>query len=168
VEIETVGTGSDPNTVVRKAIDRLHALQRIAKRTGDSSDKNFEVWIVIDVDTHHHLDRAIEAAENCDIGVALSNPCFEIFLIYHFEDWHAPLSARDACRRLADHIPGYGMGSGKGIAQHLYGATHEIQCKAVHEACKRSEKSIKSRIDEGDPGGSPSSSCHKLVRKLIP
>lgn len=167
IEIEATGQGGDPSAVVAVAKTRMESLKREAKRSKDSNDSNFEVWIVVDVDEHVHLRTAIEAAKHSDIGVAVSNPCFEIWIKYHFQDWNGPVSNKEACRNLETHIPGYTR-NGKVFVVQSCGDRREKQCQSVIDACLRAERSVAARRDEGDEGGNPSSTCHELVRKLLP
>lgn len=167
VEVKILGMGCDPLTVARKAKEAQTSLQRTARRSGDSNDKNFEVWIVVDVDEHPRLAEAIDLARQSNIGVALSNPSFEIFAIYHFEDCHRPLSTREAHQQLAIHIPGYSR-TGKRFSIDYCGTDHNERLAAVRTACRRAKVSVKRREEEGNPYGSPCSTCYELVQKLIP
>ncbi|MCP2256937.1 RloB-like protein [Streptoalloteichus tenebrarius] len=66
-----------------------------------------EVWCVMDVD-HYDLEGAISAAREGGVVLAISNPCFEVWLLLHFVACASPFSnekaVRDALRR---HVPGY-------------------------------------------------------------
>lgn len=54
----------------------------------DFNDEIDEVWIVVDADINR--DKIIKAQNDCTLennwGVILSNPCFEVWLYYHFSD----------------------------------------------------------------------------------
>ncbi len=55
-----------------------------------------------------------------------SVPCFELWLLLHYEDVQAPLHRDDVMRHLKQHIPGYEKGSGNAFAitsAHLAVAT---------------------------------------------
>lgn len=52
-----------------------------------------EVWCLFDVEhphQHPHLDEALRLAEAYGIRVAVSNPCFEVWLVLHHRDWNRP------------------------------------------------------------------------------
>jgi hypothetical protein len=91
-----VGKSSDPNALVGEA------------RMWITDDRYDQVWCVADVDQFDPR-AAVQAADRL-IGVelAISNPCFELWLLLHFEDWRR---YEDACDRLADqlrrHVPTY-------------------------------------------------------------
>jgi len=57
------------------------------------------VWCVFDVDDHSRLAEAVAQAEEFGFNVAISNPCFEVWLIWHFEDLTAHHSSWQLKRR---------------------------------------------------------------------
>jgi len=62
----------------------VHHMQR-AENRGEDYD---EVWCVLDVEgpsKRDSLDRAASIASENGVGLCLSNPCFEIWLLSHFE-----------------------------------------------------------------------------------
>lgn len=91
------------------------------------------------------------------VEVVASVPCFELWLLLHFEDVLAPLHRHEALERLKAHLPGYEKGGGghwlatqarlgnaTARAQHLaeltnafdgtqpYTAMHELVSRLVH------------------------------------
>jgi hypothetical protein len=85
--------------LVRRAIKQRAGDLRESKRgLGDAYD---EYWCVFDVDTHPHLNEALQLARSEDIRVALSNPCIELWIIIHFQDQTAYLSAEVAVEKAA-------------------------------------------------------------------
>lgn len=69
--------------------------------------KGDQVWAVFDRDEHPRFEEAVQLCEQNNIRVARSNPCFEIWLILHHEDCHAPLTRQQAQRRLGQLCPEY-------------------------------------------------------------
>lgn len=67
--------GKDPLRVLKAALDR--------KAQDDDFDS---VWIVVDVDEHAHFDELFRRAEQSGVKVIVSNPCFEIWLLWHLQD----------------------------------------------------------------------------------
>ena len=95
VEVKTHGVGRDPASVLAKA----QTLQRQAKSAGEPYD-----WccVVVDVDDHTTLDRCLRDARKAGIHVVVSNPCFEIWLLWHYADHRAHTdrrALREAVRR---------------------------------------------------------------------
>lgn len=84
------GVGKDPSRVVRAALD-LNA---------QDPDGYDEVWVLVDVDEHTTLDDALLEARANGIPAIVSNPCFEIWLIWHYEDCGAFQTSKQAAALL--------------------------------------------------------------------
>ena len=67
-----------------------------AKREGDANLKYDAVWCVFDVDEHPHVPEALVMAQKNGIKIALSNPCFELWLILHVRDAPGMLDGHNA------------------------------------------------------------------------
>ncbi|MGW4110198.1 RloB family protein [Actinosynnema sp. NPDC004786] len=96
------GVGRDPQAVVKKAIK----LKTEALRKGDHEGYD-QVWCVVDVDEHVHLDAALALAIENDIKTAVSNPCFELWIYLHFESQTQSITTRSIQRKLKKYIPDY-------------------------------------------------------------
>lgn len=82
----------------------VHHARKLWDRDRDGYD---EVWCVVDVD-EFDIDAAVRAAKDAGIRLAVSNPCFEFWLLLHFEHCTAHLPAyRDVHHRLRKHLPSY-------------------------------------------------------------
>jgi hypothetical protein len=90
------GKGKDPEKVVRQAV----------QRNQEAADPYDEVWCVLDVD-EFVLDGAERMATGAGVRLAVSNPCFELWLLLHHEDCRATLDSVEARRRLRRHVPAY-------------------------------------------------------------
>jgi len=68
-----------------------------------------EVWCVFDVDDFQaDIEKALVMARRAKISLAISNPCFEFWLLLHFQDHTAWLNGADAAKvKLCQHLPGY-------------------------------------------------------------
>jgi hypothetical protein len=91
VDVEIVGEGGAPITVVNRAIARREERKQIAKKSLTKTEYEV-IYCVVDVDTHETLDQAIDKARGNEICVILSNPCFEYWYILHFRKTSAPFS----------------------------------------------------------------------------
>lgn len=86
-------------TVKRRGRDPLGVV-RLAESVY-SKDNDFDyVWCVFDVDSHSRLDPAVREAARLNFHIAVSNPCVELWLLWHFEDQSAEISGPDLRRRL--------------------------------------------------------------------
>ncbi len=79
------------------------------KRLGLSTKMRDSAWVVFDTDSNsqERLDSAQKLAKASTLNLAMSNPCFELWYLLHFEDRTSPLSKEELYLRLRDHIPGY-------------------------------------------------------------
>lgn len=67
-----------------------------------------EVWCVFDVDNFDDVDNAVSAARRAGIALAISNPCFELWLLPQFADHSAWLNGpAEAHAQLRCHVPAY-------------------------------------------------------------
>ena len=58
-----------------------------------------------------HIEHTVKAAESDRFGVAWSNPCFEVWLIFHFKAWASLLTtSRDVETALQQILPHFRKG----------------------------------------------------------
>jgi len=118
---------SNPNHKSRPA-EVLERLEHYFRRNGISGD---EGWIVIDRDAwpEEELNDVHHRARKANFSVALSNPCFELWLYFHLRD-PCPFNDRHHCQRqLADILEDYRPDS-KGsydVSQLLVGLDRAIE-----------------------------------------
>ncbi|GAA1234317.1 RloB family protein [Prauserella halophila] len=92
--------------VVRKGGKDPVSLIRLAAKLREQ-DECDETWCVIDVD-EYNIDAAFSEAQRLDVKLAVSNPCFEYWLLLHFERCEAPLPCfQDVEPRLRQQVRGY-------------------------------------------------------------
>ena len=68
-----------------------------------------EVWCVFDVDDFEaDIPKAVSMARRAKISLAISNPCFEFWLLLHFKEHSAWLNGpTGAMAKLCEHLTGY-------------------------------------------------------------
>jgi hypothetical protein len=108
--------GTDPVQVVQYAknlFERGDPHKGIEPRAFD------RIFAVFDRDQHRGYMNALDQAKMLDgklkndekrripFQAIASIPCFELWLLLHYEDIHAPLSRGEVLHRLKQHIPGY-------------------------------------------------------------
>jgi hypothetical protein len=155
LRIEPKVGGSQPLALVQRAVA---AMERNRREEGEID----EIWCVFDVEwpeNHPHLQAAVELARTHDIKLAISNPCFELWLILHFEDHRRWLSNREASTRraLLDRT------SGKGVDGTVYMSQRYI---AGQRAAALDAEHVKNRTEF--PGNNPSSGVYRLVASVSP
>ncbi|WP_406838514.1 RloB family protein [Streptomyces sp. AHU1] len=138
----------DPVSVVR------HAVGERTRARGHYS----HTWCVLDVDDFTHLGEALRLARAEDIEIALSNPCFELWLLLHFRDHRASVDGfRQALRHLLPHHPGYSKTSDRFDFSHY----RETWPEAVDRA-----RALAKAGDEHKEN--PSTGMWRLVRQIVP
>lgn len=155
IAVEIVGAAGVPMTIAEKAVEEAN--RRRGRR--DSFEKDDQVWAVFDRDQHPRFDEAVKRCEQHDIGVARSDPCFELWLILHERDYDRPCDHREAQRELARLRPEYDGGGSK---------TPDCadMVRRVEEAEERAEAQLRRREEEGAPFGNPSTTVFRLTRAI--
>jgi hypothetical protein len=119
-----------------------------------------ECWCLFDVEwpQHHpNLLEAVKLATSNNINLAVSNPCFELWLILHFQD-HYGFVHTGPLQKLSRSLDGR---SGKRIEASIY---MPLRKKAARRA-----KNLDMRHDRDDtpfPHDNPSSGMYKFLRAL--
>ncbi len=144
-----------PKTVVERAVQLKKDAERDAKRERDANLRFDEVWCVFDVDTHPNLPAALQQADANGIYVALSNPCFELWILLHFENHRAHIDSKAAGRACRKHLPKY--------QKHITYAELKAEYPSAVDRAMALEAWQKSRDNSG---GNPSTSVHTLTERL--
>jgi hypothetical protein len=121
-----------------------------------------EFWCVFDVEwpiNHPYLEEAIDRARRDGIQIAVSNPCFEIWLILHFRDHGGWLDNDEACR-IRRQLDG---SRDKGLDTQKY-------MPLIRDAARRAEKLDESHHRDGTrfPSDNPSSGMYRLLATVEP
>ena len=151
VRLVPIGVGGDPRAVVERAIEESRKVKN------DSLARRDSVWAMFDRDVHARFAEAKDLARRNDIPVVISNPCFELWGILHYEEQDAPLDRHQCQRKLGRLCPDYKSGAGK-----VFGDRNVIE-QHYSVAVDRAKASVQRRDEEGAPGGNPSTTVHKLT-----
>lgn len=109
-EIEVVPAAVDALSLVNRAMELRD--ERKIKVRQSCAVRYDSVWVVFDTDradTNPRLNDALQKAQANKINVALSNPCFEFWLLLHDEYTTAPFNnCAEVIRRIKDrYLPDY-------------------------------------------------------------
>ncbi|MGA3099134.1 MAG: RloB family protein [Bryobacteraceae bacterium] len=110
IELELVSPGKKPKPLVEHAVAMKKEAAARAKREKDENLNYDHVWCVFDVDEHPYLPEAKQQARDNGIEVAVSNPCFELWLLLHFCDQRAHIERgplQEKCRKCRKEMRGY-------------------------------------------------------------
>ena len=155
IDVQTIGGVGVPMTLATQAAARVENI----RNPRDSHDAGDQVWAVFDRDDHPQHEEAVMHCENNGVGVGRSNPCFEVWLLLHIEDYHKP-DNRDAVQKhLNKCILEYDH---KGSKTPNYAPL----LNSVEEAEKRAEIQLTNRCKEGKPYGCPSTTVFRLTRAI--
>lgn len=144
VKVEVDPRHAVPLTLVEAAADR--------SRDGEID----EVWCVYDVEAptpHPNLAEAKKLADRSGVRLAVSNPCFELWLLLHDHDVSAYLTTAQAVKD-ARRLPGV---SGKGLDAAAL-------LPSRNDAVRRAQVlDVKHELDGTAAPGNPSSGMHHFV-----
>lgn len=141
VQVKVLGKGIDPEQLVAHA-----------RKIGGEFD---EVWCVVDTD-EFDIAKAVTLADKLNVRLAVSNPCFELWLMLHFDDCRTPArSYQELLPRLVTHVPGYDK-------CRLEFGRYDHGVAAAVERAERLDPSGR------DHGRNPSTGVWKLVRQVLP
>ena len=141
------------------ACAREHGLVPGMRRRKDSFEEGDQVWAVFDRDDHPRFDDAVRLCERNGVGVARSDPCFELWLILHERDYDRACTRRDVQRELASLRPEYDRGGAKT-------PNCDELMRHVEEAERRAKAQLQRREREGAPHGNPSTTAGRLTRAI--
>ena len=148
-------------TVARRAAAwaREHGLAPRRRRRRDSFEEDDRAWAVFDRDDHPCFDEAVALCESNGVGVARSDPCFELWLILHERDYDRACTRRDVQGELASLRPEYDRGGAK-----TPDCADLVQ--RVADAERRAKAQLQRREREGAPHGNPSTTAGRLTRAI--
>jgi hypothetical protein len=155
--VKIIRKGSRIEEMVKEAIERLESVEKskTAKDAGDS------VWCVFDDDERPKIADQRMALEREGVQVAFSNPCFELWALYHFRPSVGVLKSKQAQKELQSE-------------KDMTSYDHERGARLKYEALKpRYEYAVSNaknarlcRERDGDPHGNPSTTVHLLLEEI--
>lgn len=88
VKIVTAKSGRDPVSLVKEARELAAEDKRNAKNSDDPENVFNAIWVVFDVDDFaDSIPEAMKLAKEHGIRCAISNPCFEVWLLWHVSEF---------------------------------------------------------------------------------
>jgi hypothetical protein len=157
IAIEYVAPAGVPITIMDKVKARMVELRH--EQRSNPSAKADTVWAVFDQDRHLKVNDAIAGCEGCGAQVAYSNPCFEVWLILHHEDYHAADDHHQVQKRYQKLDPTYDPNGSK-TPDCAFLMNH------VEKAEQFGENQCKRREEEDTPFGRPSTAVYNLTRAI--
>jgi len=102
-----ISPGGVPKTLVERAAELKRDGVRAATAAKDENLRYDEVWCVFDIDDHPKIVDAKQQAKDNGIKLAISNPCFELWVLLHFQDQRAYINRRKLKAECKKYLPGY-------------------------------------------------------------
>lgn len=160
VSIETIDGAGVPFSVASAAVVKIKEIKSTRRRSKRNSfEKDDEVWAVFDHDNHPRIKEAVDLCNSNTVGVAYSNPCFEIWLILHVEDYNKPDDRHAVQKYLQSIHTAYdASGSKRPNCNDLV--------RSVAKAEERAKCLLKRRDEEGTPFGRPCTTVGKLTERI--
>lgn len=156
IEVEIVEGVGTPMTIAKKAKEEIESQRGTSK---NHYERNDEVWVVFDRDEHPHFTEAVQICQDAGIEVARSNPCFELWLMLHIQEFDGPRDRHQMQAALANVRQDYDKSGSKELDfDDLIGS--------LEEAEDRAEKQLLRRQDEGSPFDNPSTTVGELTKSI--
>ncbi len=160
IDIIVDDTAGVPRTLVNRAVEIRKAANRRAQREQDANLRYDEIWCVCDVDAHPMLQEALVQARDNGILVAISNPCFELWLLLHFHDQTAHLSRHEAQTQCRVHLSDYEKAVTKEYFRQLQAAYSTAVRRAEH--LRNRHQTAGSPLHEN-----PSTTVDRLTERIL-
>ncbi|QSB05012.1 RloB family protein [Natronoglycomyces albus] len=152
IRIETVSGLGQPLPLVKRAVDQ---------KNREAADID-EYWCVFDVEApqpHANLREAVALAENNDISLAVSNPCFELWIALHHADQFASLDTKQASKLCAAQtgVKGKAICAEDIVPYRLEAIRRSLELEKRHREARRDF-----------PADNPSSTMYQFLRSVDP
>jgi hypothetical protein len=142
-----------PKTVVERAVKLKRESARDARR--DENLRYDHVWCIFDVDEHPFVPEAKQQANANGIELAVSNPCFELWLLLHFQNQTAHIDRHTVQHLCREYMPGY---------------RKEPPCDVLmprqDEATERAIQLENWQESRDNAGGNPSTGVYRLIQQI--
>jgi hypothetical protein len=157
IDIDIVDGAGVPLTIAKEASKAAREFRRINRK--QSYAESDEFWAVFDRDEHPNISDAIQLCESTNVGVALSDPCFEVWLILHFQEFDRPDDRHQVQRHLETICTDYNRNRRKTTDCDKLIAQME-------KAEERAEVQLKRRNSEGNTPSRPFTTVFQLTRRI--
>ena len=152
-------SGMTPSSLVEHA-------RRDVKRNRLASRRRYtpefdEIWCIFDVDEHPMVSQAIFEARQSEIEIAVSNPCFELWLVLHSENCTAYVDRRWIQRRASE----LNLIDGKSISNAVRAMIQENFDDAKGRAQRLDDMHER---NDSPPRSNPSTDVWRLVDRIRP
>lgn len=156
VEVEIVPECGGPKPLVELAVERKKSAEKEARRHRDPYQKYDEVWCVFDVDNHPNLVEAKRQAQDNGLKLAISNPCFELWIVLHFQDQRAYQDRGWIQSKCREYLSGFAKAVPYEKVQPNY-----------QDALERATALMRWQEEQGRHDANPSTGVYKLTERIV-
>lgn len=155
VEVEIHGEQGDPRKLVEMAKLKRDTAKAQAKQQKDEFLDYDEVWCAFDRDQHERFEDACQMARDNQFELAVSNACFELWLLLHFRE-SPGAQHRDQLRKmLKKSLPDYD--------KHF---DFERVADRVDQATERARRLDRDANRMGEPFRNPTTGFYRLIESI--
>lgn len=158
VEVRIHSPAGVPFSLVTAARDLKHEAKRRAKAEDDDNLHYEDVWCVFDVDDHPRLEDARVMAADNGLRLAMSNPCFELWLLLHLRENPGAQHRHKLQDMLAKLTPGV-------ADKHL---DFDLLAAGYDDAFRRAERLERAALEDGEAGRNPTTEVFHLTDSIDP
>lgn len=155
VEVRIHGEHGDPRKLVEMAKNEKQQATARAKREGDDFLRYDEVWCAFDRDQHERFEDACQMARDNQLELAVSNACFELWLLLHFRESPGAQDREHVRKMLKKFLPDYD--------KHF---DFERIADRVDQATKRARRLDKEAKQVGEPQRNPTTGFYRLIESI--
>ncbi len=155
VAVKVAEEHGTPMTLVRTAKQYKQGADKQAAREKDVNLAYDSVWCIFDIDEHPQAGEAMEMARDNRIELAVSNPCFELWLLLHFADSPGMQHRATIGKKLKQHVPGYD--------KHVDFETYR---NGYSEAVARARRMDAQADDANEPYRNPTTGVYRLAELI--
>ena len=124
-----------------------------------------QVWLVFDADVserHGNLDEEVRQAKKQGFACAVTNPCFEYWLILHHQDCRTPFASSEKCLEYLKGVqPDYEKGKEKAVKTYTERARLESAANRAASVMKWHRD-----MDRKEDYPLPCSTLYELMREI--
>lgn len=155
VRIEVARDRGVPMTLVRIAKELKNQAETAARREADAYLAFDAVWCVFDIDEHPDVANAKKMARDNGIHVAVSNPCFELWLLLHFRE---PPGMQDR-HRIQEMLVTF-------VSDYHKHVDFSVFCRGYLQAVERARALDDAAESVGEPGRNPTTNVYELTESI--
>jgi len=155
VHVSIVNAAGVPLTLVKRARQERDNAEEQAKSQADEFLRYERVFCVFDIDDHPHVPEAKQLARDNGLEVAISNPCFDLWLLLHLRESPGMLHRHAVQSLLAQLMPAK--------RKHV---DFEKLSPGYEAAFARAERLDADAVAVGEHGRNPTTGVYRLTAAI--